>query len=178
MSDNYLSEIKICAFGFAPKAWAMCNGQILPINQNQALFSLLGTAYGGNGQTTFALPNLQGRVPIHVGASHQLAEAGGAIADTITVATMAAHTHTMMGDRTTTATVNVPAAGSSLGISAGDGSPPSSFSVSIYSTSASGGTLHPAVISATGGSQAHLNMQPYLTLNFAIALQGTYPSQN
>jgi microcystin-dependent protein len=178
MSDNFLSEIKICSFGFAPKGWALCNGQLLPINQNQALFSLLGTTYGGDGRVTFALPNLQGRVPIHVGQSHALGEIAGTTAETITISTMATHTHTMSGDRTTTATVNVPTAGSSLGITAGGGSPPASFSVSIYSSAGVGGTLNPAVISNTGGSQAHLNMQPYLTLNFIIALQGIFPSQN
>lgn len=178
MSNNYLSEIKICAFGFAPKGWTLCNGQILPINQNQALFALLGTTYGGNGQTTFGLPNLQGRVPIHVGGGHVLGELAGTTAETININTMAAHIHALSGDRTTTATVSTPATGSSLGISTGGGAPPTSFAVSIYSSSSPGGALNPAVIGNNGGSQPHTNQQPYLTLNFIIALQGIFPSQN
>jgi microcystin-dependent protein len=178
MSNNYLSEIKICAFSFAPKGWTLCNGQLLPINQNQALFSLLGTVYGGNGQTNFGLPNLQGRVPIHVGNGHSLGEVGGTTAETININTLAAHTHTLSGDRTTTATVSTPASGSSLGISTGTGSPPASFTVSMYNSTAPGGILNPAVITPVGGNQPHLNMQPFLTVNFIIALQGIFPSQN
>jgi len=178
MSTNFLSEIKICAFNFAPKGWTLCNGQLLPINQNQALFALLGTTYGGDGRTTFGLPNLRGRVPIHVGNGHVLGEAAGTTAETIISSTMAAHSHALSGDHTTTATVSTPADGSSLGISAGGGSPPTSFTVSVYSSTAPGGTLSPAVITNTGGSQPHENMQPYLTLNFIIALQGIFPSQN
>jgi microcystin-dependent protein len=178
MSNNYLSEIKICSFGFAPKGWVLCNGQLLPINQNQALFSLLGTTYGGNGQTTFALPNLQGRVPIHLGGGYALGEAAGTTAETITISTMAPHNHTLSADRVTTATVSTPVSGSALGISAGSGNPVINFPVAIYSSANPAATLNPAVISNFGGGQAHTNQQPYLALNFCIALQGIFPSQN
>ena len=178
MSNNFLSEIKICAFSFAPKGWTLCNGQLLPINQNQALFALLGTVYGGNGQTTFGLPNLQGRVPIHVSNDHPLGQMAGTTAETITLSTMAAHSHGLSGDGTTAATVSTPAGNSSLGISKGTGSPPVDFAVSMYSSTSPGGALHPAVIAPIGGNQPHQNIQPYLTLNFIIALQGIFPSQN
>ncbi len=178
MSNNFLCEIRICAFGIAPKGWALCNGQLLPINQNQALFALLGTVYGGDGRTNFGLPNLQGRVPIHVGSGHPLGQVAGTTAETINLSTMATHSHPLLGDQTTAATVSTPASGSSLGISKGAGSPPVDFAVSMYNSTAPGGALHPAVIAPIGGNQPHQNMQPFLTLNFIVALQGIFPSQN
>lgn len=178
MSEPYLSEIRIFSFNFAPKSWALCNGQLLPINQNQALFALLGTTYGGNGQTTFALPNLQGRVPIHVGSGFTLGQAAGTTSETINISTMTAHMHQMRADGTTAGTVSTPAANSFIGITAGGGNPPASFTVQMYNSAGPGAALNPAVMSQTGGNQAHTNQQPYLTLNFSIALQGIFPSQN
>jgi len=178
MSEQYLSEIRIFSFNFAPTGWALCNGQLLPINQNQALFSLLGTTYGGNGQTNFALPNLQGRVPIHFQQSYLLGQTGGTVAVTLNSGTMAAHTHPMMADGVTAGTAQTPTTTSVLGISAGAGNPATSFNVAIYNTGGPGAALASPVISNIGGSQAHTNQQPYLTLNFSIALQGIFPSQN
>jgi microcystin-dependent protein len=182
VSSPFLSEIRIFSFGsnFAPQGWAQCNGQLLPINQNQALFSLLGTTYGGNGQTTFALPNLQGRVPLHVGEGLILGQVGGETAHTLTIGEMPAHNHSLLADATTVGTTNTPGVSgtSVLGRSAGASNPGGSFTVSMYNTAGPGGTLNPAIISNNGGSQAHLNMQPYLTLNFSIALQGIFPSRN
>ena len=161
MSDPFLSEIKITPYTFPPKGWAMCNGQFLPINQNQALFSLLGTRYGGNGQTTFALPNLQGRVPIH-GPGRQ-GETGGEQSHTITIQELPTHNHVM------NATNNN-----------GDTDSPSVLAAfnNQYAALGNATTLNAAAISLVGGSQSHNNMQPYLVLNFVIALVGIFPSQN
>jgi microcystin-dependent protein len=166
MSEPFLSEIKIVSFNFPPKGWALCNGQFLPINQNQALFALLGTRYGGNGQTTFALPNLRGQVPIHVGNGHTLGETAGSPSVTVNIQQLPTHTHalqasTTLGDTplsTNTALAQTPAL--------------------IYTQPASLITLDPVSVSNVGGSQAHNNMMPYLVLNFIIALQGIFPSQN
>ncbi len=167
MSTPFLSEIKIVSFNFAPKGWAMCNGQFLPINQNQALFSLLGTTYGGNGQTTFALPNLQGEVPIHVGNGHTLGETAGTTSVTLTQQQMPTHVHFMQA--TTQATNGVTATGTLLGTAN-----------NMYQSPNTGNftTLNPAAVSNVGGSQPHNNMMPYLVLNFIIALQGIFPSRN
>ena len=180
MSTPFLSEIRIFSFNFAPKGWALCNGQLLPINQNAALFSLIGTTYGGDGRVTFGLPNLQGRVPVSFGAGLSLGEIGGTTAETINIASMASHFHAMMGDASTAATVSTPAPSGStvLGKSFGSGNPPANFTVSMYSSQGVGGSLNPAVITNNGGGQAHTNQQPYLTLNMSIALQGIFPSQN
>lgn len=167
MAEPFLSEIRIFSFNFAPKGWALCNGQFLPINQNQALFSLLGTTYGGNGQTTFALPNLQGRTPIHEGSGHTLGEQGGEQAHTLTVAETPTHTHTLNGS--SNAGTLIVAAGNLPGTS------PSQM---YQAPDNNLGAMNPASIPNAGGSQAHLNMQPFLTLNFAIALQGIFPSRN
>lgn len=165
MAEPFLSEIRIMSFTFAPKGWAMCNGQLLPINQNQALFALLGTTYGGNGQTNFALPDLRGRVPIHVGASHTLGESGGEQAHTVSTAELPQHTHVMNGSSTNADVVsptdNVVAQSSQL-----------------YGPAAQLTPLDPSSNGSTGGSQAHQNMQPYETLTFCIALQGIFPSPN
>ncbi|HEU4867715.1 MAG TPA: tail fiber protein [Actinomycetota bacterium] len=165
MAEPFLAEIRIMSFEFAPKGWAMCNGQLLPINQNQALFSLLGTTYGGDGRTTFALPDLQGRVPIHTGSGHTLGERGGEQAHTLSIAELPTHTHTMNGSPTNADLVspadNLVAQSSQL-----------------YGPPAQLTTLDPSCNGNQGGSQAHLNMQPFLGLNFCIALQGIFPSQN
>lgn len=166
MAEPFLSEIRIFSFNFAPKGWALCNGQFMPINQNQALFSLLGTTYGGNGQTTFALPNLQGRVPIHEGSGHTLGESAGSSAVTINIQQLPAHTHFV--NATTNETSQSPIPSAAL-LSPGN---------NMYSGAANLTTLLPAAISSVGGSQPHTNMMPYLVLNFCIALQGIFPSQN
>jgi microcystin-dependent protein len=166
MAEPFLAEIRIMSFVFAPKGWALCNGQFLPINQNQALFALLGTTFGGNGQTTFALPNLQGRTPIHVGSGHTLGEQGGAESHTLSIAQLPEHLHAATAT-TATATTNTPA--SSLLLS-------QSTASQLYGPPANLQAMSSAAITSVGGSQAHLNMQPFLTLNFCIALQGIFPS--
>lgn len=165
MSEPFLSEIKIMSFNFAPKGWALCNGQTLPINQNQALFSLLGTTYGGNGQTTFALPNLRGRIPIHMG-SHTLGEAAGSTAVTVNIQQMATHTHVAQGSSSSTGTQALPT-NAFLAPLNNAYRPPDNLT-----------TLNPQTVTSVGGSQPHNNMMPYLTLNFCIALQGIFPSRN
>ena len=166
MADPFLSEIRLMSFVFPPKGWALCNGQLLPINQNQALFSLLGTTFGGDGRVNFALPDLRGRVPIHVGSEHALGERGGEQAHTLSIAELPLHTHLVNAGN-------------------GSGSLPTptnnywgSHSERPYSADASNlAAMNSSVIANTGGSQAHLNMQPFLTLSFCIALQGIFPSQ-
>lgn len=165
MAEPFLGEIRLMSFNFPPKGWAPCNGQLLPINQNQALFALLGTTYGGNGQTTFALPDLRGRVPIHVGSGHILGERAGAAAHTISTAEMPQHTHLVTGTQEV-ATTDSPV-GALLASSS-----------NLYGTGQGASTLHSVTVSHVGGSQPHLNMQPFLTLSFCIALQGIFPSQN
>ncbi|MBR0757583.1 phage tail protein [Bradyrhizobium jicamae] len=165
MSEPFLSEIKMMSFNFPPKGWAFCNGQTLPINQNQALFSLLGTTYGGNGTTTFLLPNLQGRVPMHMGSGHTLGEVGGEQSHTLTVGEMPQHQHIFQG---TTNNADSPAVTGNL----------MATSANLYTAAANLTTLVPGTVGNAGGSQPHENMQPYLTINFCIALQGVFPSQN
>jgi microcystin-dependent protein len=166
MAEPFLSEIRIMSFVFAPKGWALCNGQLLPINQNQALFSLLGTTFGGDGRVNFALPDVRGCVPIHVGRGHTLGERGGEQAHTLSIAEIPTHIHQLnasanSGD-TQDATSNV------LGVVPGR----------AYTDPVSLTNLSPTSITNVGGSQAHLNMQPFLTLSFCIALQGIFPSPN
>lgn len=161
MAEPFLAEIRILSFVFAPKGWALCNGQLLPINQNQALFSLLGTTFGGDGRVNFALPDLRGRTPIHVGGGHTLGERSGEQAHTLSLSELPAHTHTLQaatGDPNSTS-----------------GYLPSS-STNPYGTGAPNQALSAGSVSNVGGSQAHLNMQPFLTISFAIALQGIFPS--
>ncbi len=167
MAEPFLSEIRIFSFNFPPKGWAFCNGQFLPINQNQALFALLGTTYGGNGQTTFALPNLQGQVPIHKGDGHTLGERAGSSAVTITQQQMPQHVHFLQG--TSVDTGNVATVGNALLATSGN---------TIYGNAASLVPAAPSSVSTVGGSQPHNNMMPYLVLNFCIALQGIFPSPN
>jgi microcystin-dependent protein len=167
MGTPFLSEIRIMSFNFPPKGWAFCNGQTLPINQNQALFSLMGTTYGGNGQTTFQLPNLQGRVPIHMDSQHTLGETGGEQAHTVTQAELPTHTHVVNA---------VPADGSQ--IIPGSAMLAKAAPANPYQDPANLGAMNPASVGTTGGSQPHQNMQPYLVLSFCIALQGIFPSRN
>src|SRR5262245_24194203 len=167
MAEPFLSEIRIMSFGFAPKGWALANGQVLPINQNQALFSLLGTTYGGNGQTTFALPNLQARTPIHFGNGYTLGETGGQLAHTVTMSELPTHTHAANAI-STKVTTNLPT-GNMLA---------NSDVNTLYGPAQNFQTANPTSITTIGGSQPHENLQPFLTLNFCIALQGIFPSQN
>jgi microcystin-dependent protein len=164
MSTPFLAEIKIVSFNFAPKGWAQCNGQLLPINQNQALFSLLGTTFGGNGQTTFALPNLQGRAPVYVGPGFSLGQSGGQEAHTVIMSEMPAHVH--------------PISASTAAPDAGSMANNSWAAISGAYDATANTAMNPASISNQGGSQPHNNMQPFLVLNFVIALQGIFPSQN
>jgi microcystin-dependent protein len=166
MAEPFLSEIRIMSFVFAPKGWALCNGQLLPINQNQPLFSLLGTTFGGDGRVNFALPDLRGRAPIHVGSGHTLGERGGEQAHTISIAELPVHTHVLQASATAG---NVPVTPNNLLATS-----PSN----IYSAPTSLVALNASSVTNTGGSQAHLNMEPFLTLNFCIALQGIFPSPN
>jgi len=165
MSEPFLSEIKIVSFNYAPKGWAFCNGQFMPINQNQALFALLGTTYGGNGQTTFALPNLKGRVPISFGNGHTLGEAAGSSAVTVNIQQLPTHLHPLNVQDANGTTSNP--ANSFFG--AGN---------NCYHSPTNLVTMNPASVSTVGGSQPHNNMMPYLVLNFIIALQGIFPSRN
>lgn len=166
MSIPFLGEIRLMSFNFAPQGWALCNGQLLPINQNQALFALLGTNYGGDGITNFALPDLRGRTPIHVGNGYGIGLRAGEQAHTLSVAELPTHVHTLRASslpgNAVVPTGNLLA--SPLNLTHAD---PSSLT-----------TLAPASVTAVGGAQAHLNMQPFLTLSFCIALQGVFPSQN
>ncbi len=166
MAEPFLGEIRLMSFGFAPRGWALCNGQLLPINANAALFSLLGTAYGGDGRTTFALPNLQGRVPIHRGGSHFLGERGGANTHTLAAAELPTHTHAL-NVSTAANGGNVSPAGRFLG--AGN---------NVYHAPTAFTAMHPLTVANVGSGQPHENRQPYLTINFCIALAGIFPSRN
>jgi len=165
MSEPFLGQLSIVSFGYAPKGWALCNGQFLPINQNQALFSLLGTTYGGNGQTTFALPDLRGRAPFHMGSSFTQGQAGGQTAVTLNIQQLPTHLHQA---NASTADGDVPTGTSNMLGAFNNG----------YAGAASLTSLIPQEISNVGGSQPHENMSPFLVLNFIIALQGIFPSRN
>jgi microcystin-dependent protein len=167
MAEPFLSEIRIMSFSFAPKGWALCNGQLLPINQNQALFALLGTTFGGDGRVNFALPDNRGRTPIHVGSGHTLGERGGEQAHTLSIAELPQHTHLVNGT-SANATATSPS-GTVTFARAG---------TQIYGPPASLAAMAPQGVANAGGSQAHLNMQPFVTLTFCIALQGIFPSPN
>jgi microcystin-dependent protein len=167
MAEPFLAEVRIFSFVFPPKGWALCNGQLLPINQNQALFALLGTTYGGDGRVNFGLPDLRGRTPLHIGNGHTQGERAGEQAHTLSISEMPAHQH-----------------GISIANTTGTGSHQGPATIlansdleTRFSTGSAPGTMHPASITNVGGSQAHLNMQPFLTLSFCIALQGIFPSQ-
>jgi microcystin-dependent protein len=165
MSEPFLGEIKIISWNFPPKGWSFCNGQLLPINQNQALFSILGTTYGGDGRVNFALPNLQGRIPVHVGNGIVLGELAGEVAHTLNVTELPAHNHVPVGSSDNASLV-------SLANSVWAKGPASSYGP----TSNTG--MSPGSLLAAGGSQPHENLPPYLVLNFIIALQGIFPSRN
>jgi microcystin-dependent protein len=165
MSEPFLGEIKVIPWNFPPKGWTFCNGQLLPINQNQALFSILGTTYGGDGRTTFGLPNLQGRTPVHVGNGIALGDVGGETAHTLNISELPAHSHAPFGS------TNLPDTFTAAGHFWATN--PNNPYASTPNTA-----MNPACIGATGGNQPHENMSPYLVLNFIIALQGIFPSQN
>lgn len=166
MSNSYVGEIRIFAGNFAPAGWELCEGQLLAIDQNITLFQLIGTTYGGDGQTTFALPDLRSRVPIHQGNGFTLAENGGVESVTLTTQQIPAHSHTALasGENATTA-----AAGGNILAQTPDYTP--------YIASAPNTALAPNSVTATGGSQPHSNIQPFLCLNFIISLFGIFPSQ-
>lgn len=177
----FLADIMICSFNFAPKGWANANGQFLPINQNQALFSLLGTTFGGNGQTTFQLPDLRGRLAMHTGGGFALGQAAGTASVTLNIQQLPTHLHVMQGyngDATQGASTTPPAGNSfatANAIPPGGGTTP----VNRFSPPANAnGALAPAAISNVGGSQPHENRQPYLVTNQCIALIGAFPSRN
>jgi microcystin-dependent protein len=165
VAQPFLSEIRIMSFNFAPKGWALCNGQFLPINQNQALFSLLGTTYGGNGQTTFALPDLRGQVPIHVGGGFTLGQKAGTESETINIQQLPLHLHPL----------------NALDASGTLGGPANNLLAKFnngYTSPGNLAALSGETVTNTGGSQPHSNMQPFLVLTFCIALQGIFPSPN
>ena len=164
MAEPFLAEIRLMSFVFAPKGWALCNGQLLPINQNQALFSLLGTTFGGDGRTNFGLPDYRGRTPMHVGGSHTLGERGGQQAHTLSIAELPAHTHLVRASNHSVPGTTVPD-GRYLG-----------RANNAYAEGPATTALRPDTVTGIGGSQAHLNMQPFLTISFCIALQGIFPS--
>ncbi|MEA2833081.1 MAG: hypothetical protein QOG66_1283 [Methylobacteriaceae bacterium] len=174
MSTPFMAQIEIFSFNFAPKGWAECNGQLLPINQNQALFSLLGTTFGGDGRVNFALPDFRSRVPISFG-NNPLGSRGGQESHTLTQQEMAMHNHQLNADATS-ASQNTPGAG--LGKTSGAITPTGVFNVSMYQTGNPNNVLAPQSVTNTGGSQPHENRMPFLVLNFCIALQGIFPSQN
>jgi microcystin-dependent protein len=165
MGTPFLSEIRIVSFNFAPKGWALCNGQLLPINQNQPLFALLGTTYGGNGQTNFALPNLRGQVPIHMGSGHTLGEAAGSTSVTVNIQQLPTHLHPLQ------------AINANANVNTGSGGFLAQTN-NLYHNPTNLTPLSPSSVSSVGGSQPHNNMMPYLVLNFIIALQGIFPSRN
>ena len=166
MATPYLGEIKVISWNFAPKGWAFCNGQLMAINQNQALFAILGTTYGGDGQTTFNLPDLRGRIPIHMGSSYVLGQAGGTEAVTLTVSQLPSHAH-------------VPQASSSPGSAASpSGNVWAQSNLSQFTTSAPGSSMDPGASGAAGGSSAHDNMMPFLVISFIISLYGIYPTSS
>ena len=165
MSDQFLGQIIAVPFNFAPKGWALCSGQLLPINQNQALFALLGTTYGGNGVSTFQLPNLQSRVPMHMSSEHPLGEVGGTESVTLTSAQIAAHGHQ----------VSQPASKDEETTNRPDGA---YFTEGGAYAGSSNTSLGGTTTSSVGGSQAHENRQPFLAINWVIALVGVFPSRN
>ncbi len=171
MSEPFLAEIRMVGFNFSPRGWAFCDGQILPINQNQSLYSLLGTNYGGDGRTSFALPDLRSRTPVHTGDGHRLAQKSGAETVTLTAAEIAAHTHAAKASST----------------NADDTTPESDMLANSEPTgddayrapeAANMTAIRSGTVTNAGGGQAHNNMQPYLTINFCIALRGLFPSRN
>ena len=170
MAEPFLSEIRIMSFNFAPQGWAMCNGQLLPINQNQGLFSLLGTTYGGDGRVNFALPDLRGRIPIHMSNAHTLGERGGQEAHTVTISEMPEHVHLVNIYDNSDVNSNANSAAGAFFARTADAS-------TLYTSGNANNAMAAGVIGNTGGSQPHENRQPFLTLTFCIALIGIFPSQ-
>lgn len=167
MTNQFIGELRMTSFNFAPKGWAMCNGQLLSINQNQALFSLLGTVYGGNGVNTFGLPNLQGRIPVHFDADNALGTAQGTATHAFTANEIPRHTHTV---RAATATATAPSPAGNVW--ANPGSP------TFGALSGTTLPMAPDAVSAAGSSIPVSNMPPYLVINWVIAIQGVFPSRN
>jgi microcystin-dependent protein len=175
MQDPWIGEIALVAFNFAPQGWAMCNGQLLSIQQNTALFSLLGTTYGGDGVNTFGLPNLQSRVPLHFGqgtglSTYALGQTVGVESVTLQTPQIPAHTHTYAPQATTSGGSALSPAGALWA--------PSATGDTIYRSGASNATMATQTLGQTGGGQPHENRQPTLALNYIIALQGIFPSRN
>jgi microcystin-dependent protein len=169
--NYYLGQIGIYGFNFAPRGWALCAGTILPIQQNTALFSLIGTTYGGNGQTTFCLPDLRSRTPMDFGPQTSLGEPGGVEQVTLLVTEMPMHTHAMnVNNSLATA---IPAAANVFA-----GAKSGTTAISGYASNPGNTTLAPQTVSMNGGSTAHSNIQPYLAVNFCIATTGQYPARN
>ncbi|MDD9965232.1 MAG: tail fiber protein [Myxococcales bacterium] len=168
MSEPFLAEIRIVAFNFAPRGWAYCDGQLLPINQNQSLYSLLGTTYGGDGRTSFALPDFRGRVPVHTEAGQEfsLGQRGGQEDHVLTVAQMAAHDHAMQA---TTSPGSQPAPNAAV-LAAAD--------TNLYHSASNMVDMAAEAVSNVGGGQAHENRMPFLGMRFCIALQGLFPSRS
>jgi microcystin-dependent protein len=183
MSDQFVGEIRMVGFNFAPVGWALCNGQLLPISQNTALFSLLGTQFGGNGTSTFALPNLQSQTPIDQGQSvsglfYQMGEVLGTETVTLLYAEMAQHNHTF-GVSSATGTVTSPANAVLSQTASGTGRDPLPGNLDfLVPTGNANVTMAPTMIGFSGGSQPHPNIQPFLTVNFIIALQGIFPTRS
>jgi microcystin-dependent protein len=169
MGTPYLAEIRLTSFSFAPAGWAFCDGQLLAINQNQALFAILGTTYGGNGTTNFALPDLRGRAPMHFSSAHPLGVAGGEDAHTLTTAELPAHAHTLR------ASGKVAASSSPNG---GVLAQPGRSGTPAFAAATSLVPLNPAAIATAGGGQPHENRPPFLAMNFVIALEGIFPTRN
>jgi microcystin-dependent protein len=166
MAQPYVGEIRMFAGNFAPAGWMFCEGQLLPISENETLFNLIGTTYGGDGQSTFALPDLRGRLPLHFGNGFTLAETGGAEEITLTVNQIPAHSHPLLASSspgTTAAPQNGVSAKTTTGF--------------LYINENPTGNMAPTAIGATGGSQPHTNFQPYLCVDFIISLFGIFPSQ-
>jgi microcystin-dependent protein len=170
MADPFVAEIRIFPFNFAPKGWAWCDGQLMPLSQNTALFSLLGTTYGGNGKSNFALPDLQGRAPMHPGQGpglslHDLGETGGSETVTLLESEIPAHSHALRGSLDD-GDLSIPSPARTLA---------KSLQANAYSTTATLGGMAPEALAPAGGDQPHNNLQPYLTFYFCIALQGVFP---
>jgi microcystin-dependent protein len=180
MTTAFLGQIELFAFDVVPRGWAKCEGQVLPVNQNQALFALIGTTYGGDGRTSFALPDLRGRVPISMGGNFSLGQIGGQEAHALSVAEMPQHGHSLMADATTTATTNQPSPAAVLGESSGRVAPAGpAFSANLYATGNPDARLNNGAVASAGNGQAHENPMPSLALSFCICVHqdATFPQR-